>query len=380
MRNILFFQYPWRLWRERLMGVYRYAEKADWHVQVIEHGRTALAPRRAIRFWHPDGCIVEGGYAETPNFDPKVFAAVPTVFCDADVKRMKMPFSGVVHDSVQTARLAVRELLKLGFDDYAFVGNIQPREWSARRQSVMKKMVEKAGREFHVFTSGRPGDMEAFFGRICAWLRSLPKPCGVLGANDMTADLVLQACRMEFIKVPEDIAVVGIDNDEVLCEHSVPTLTSVVPDFEQSGYAAAQLLDGMMSGCITKPKLLRFGATHVVRRNSTTKFLRRDDGVSTAMEYIRTHACDRLTAEEVCALIGGSRRRAELRFKKLVGCTIGEKIQSIRIDKAKSLLVKRSYPIAIIHEFCGYEDSASLRRAFKKVTGVSLRDWRMGQR
>ena len=376
MKNIVFFQYPWRLWRQRLRGGYRYAKKVGWHVQVIEYGRTALAAQKAIRFWRPDGCIVEGGYTELPGFHQKNFTGVPTVYCDANVGRMGGPFNGVVHDSVQTAMLAVRELMSLGFDDYAFVGHIQPREWSDRRRDAMARMIRQQRKRFHEFSSGRPGDMESFFGRIRPWLRKLPKPCAILGANDTTADLVLQACRMEFIKVPDDIAVIGIDNDELLCEHASPTLTSVVPDFEQSGYAAARLLDGLLRNPTAPARLVRFGAAHVVRRNSTVKFRRRDEAVLKAVEYVRLHACAKLSAADACALIGGSRRQAEYRFAKLVGVSIGEQIRSVRIARAKELLLRRGISIESIYVECGYESASSLRRAFKKATGLSLRDWR----
>lgn len=376
MKHVLFFQYPWRLWRDRLKGIYRYAERADWHVQVAEYGRTALTVRKVLQFWKPDGCIVEGGYTELPNFRQQDFAKLPTVYCDANIGHMRNPFSGVIHDSVQTATLAVRELMELGFGDFAFVGYIQPREWSDRRKQVMERMVNEAGRRFHVFLPRRPGDIGSFFDRIRGWLRALPKPCGILGANDTMADLVLQACQKEFIRVPDDIAVVGIDNDELLCEHAVPTLTSVVPDFEQSGYAAAQLLDRVLDNPRSPPKLVRFGAAHVIRRNSTVKFKRRDEAVLDAVEHIRQHACQKLSSADVCMRIGGSRRQAEYRFAKLVGCSIGEQIQSARIARAKCLLLKRSTPIDTIYAECGYENASSLRRAFKKATGQSLRAWR----
>ena len=123
-------------------------------------------------------------------------------------------------------------------------------------------------------------------------------------------------------------------------------------------------------------RLVRFGAAHVVRRNSTVKFRRRDEAVLKAVEYVRLHACAKLSAADVCALIGGSRRQAEYRFAKLVGVSIGEQIRSVRIARAKELLLRRGISIESIYVECGYESASSLRRAFKKATGLSLRDWR----
>lgn len=376
-RNVIFFQYPWRLWRERLAGVYRYAEKADWAVQVLEYGRTALSVRKALAFWKPDGCIVEGGYTELPDFRLADFADVPTVFCDANRAKMGAAFSGVIHDSAVTATLAVTELQRLGYADYGYVGHLQPRDWSDRRARVMARQMAQEGLAFHAFEPGRFRDMEMFSARLRAWLRDLPKPCGVLGANDMMADLVLQACRQERLRVPEEIAVVGIDNDALICEHAQPTLTSVVPDFERSGYLAAKLLDRRLRNPGASPSLVRFGAEHVVRRNSTTRFRRHDAAVLDAVAFIRANGCaPQTTPAAVCARIGGSRRQAECRFRARVGHSIGDEILAVRIARAKGLLLKRFIPIDSLFAECGYRDDSSLRRAFKKATGLSLRAWR----
>ena len=119
--NVLFFQYPWRLWRERFAGVYRYAKKAKWQVSVAEYGRNFESIPAALRFWCPDGLIVEGGYTELADFRQSDFRGYPVVFCDARASRMHRSYSGVAHDSSETAMLAAKELLSLGFSDYAFV-------------------------------------------------------------------------------------------------------------------------------------------------------------------------------------------------------------------------------------------------------------------
>ena len=147
-------------------------------------------------------------------------------------------------------------------------------------------------------------------------------------------------------------------------------------DFEQSGYLAAKLLDDIAAGRATAPCEVRFGATDVVRRNSTRKFARRDDAVRRALELIRAKACEGLTSAEVCRQIGGSRRQAETRFRAYVDSSIGEEIAAIRIERAKSLLLNRSIQIETIFSRCGYSDASSLRRAFKKATGLSPREWR----
>ena len=376
---IAYFQYPWRLWRVRLAGIYRYAERAGWHVQVIEHGLTALPVRQALKFWNPDGCIVERSVMELPGFRPTDFGDIPVVYCDADPARVRHPIANVRHDSSETAAIAARELFSLGLRHFAFVGNIIPREWSDRRREVLAEAVAKAGGTFDAFEPGGPDSVSAFFASIRPWLRTLPKPCGVLAANDISGDLVLQACRMERLGVPEQIAVIGIDNDELVCTHTTPTLSSVRADFEQSGYLAAKLLDDIASGRAAAPCELHFGATDVVRRNSTRKFARRDDAVRHALETIARRACDGLTPAEVCREIGGSRRQAETRFRALAGRSVGEEIAAVRIERAKTLLLRKDLALETLHGLCGYGDPSSLRRAFKKATGLSPRQWRKAQ-
>ncbi len=375
-RNILFFQYPWRLWRDRLAGVYRYAKKAGWQVSVAEYGRNFESISAALRFWRPDGLIVEGGYTELADFRQSDFKGYPVVFCDARASRMRRPYSGVVHDSSETAMLAAKELLSLGFPGYAFVGNLQPREWSEHRREVFAKAVKTAGKRLDVFRSGAAEDLDAFREQLRPWLAGLPRPCGLLAANDTTADIVLRVLKNMRIKVPEEIAVVGIDNDPLICENTTPTLTSVVPDFERSGYIAAEMLDMRMKGGKSRDELRTFSAMHVIHRGSTRILKRKDDAIKKALEFIRERISDGISPRDVVMQIGGSRRQAEYRFREFVGKSIGEEILAVRIETAKKLLADPSIPIGAVAGRCGYSDDSLLRRAFKSVTGLSLSEYR----
>ena len=379
MKNVLYFQFPWRLWRTRLAGIYRYAAKAGWSVQMVEYGLSAMSASESLKFWNPDGCIVERSVMELPGFKFSDFKDVPAVYCDPPpLAAQSGGILAVQHDSSQTAAVASRELVALGLANFAFVGNVIPRDWSEKRRGVFAAAAAAAGGSFSSFDPAGADDIAAFFANIRPWLRFLPKPCGILAANDISGDLVLQACRMEKLRVPDDIAVIGIDNDELVCEHTVPTLSSVMPDFEQSGFLAAQLLDDALAGRVAAPCVRSFGATDVVRRNSTRKFRRRDDAVSAALEYIRDKACEGIAPAAVCRKIGGSRRTIEMRFRAFAGRTIGEEIAAVRIERAKSLLRKRNIAVGAVHAMCGYSDPSSFRRAFQKHTGLSPLQWRNG--
>ena len=376
MRNVLFFQYPWRLWRDRLAGVYRYAKKARWQVSVAEYGRNFESISAALRFWRPDGLIVEGGYTELTGFRQSDFAGYPTVFCDARASRMRRPYSGVVHDSSVTATLAAKELLSLGFSDYAFVGNLQPREWSDHRREVFARVVGAARKGLSVFQPGATEDFDAFRERLRRWLAALPRPCGLLAANDTTADIVLRLLKNMRVKVPDDVAVVGIDNDPLICENTTPTLTSVTPDFERSGYLAAEMLDARMRNGSVRDETRTFAAMHVIHRGSTRMLKRKDDAVRKALEFIREKASEGISPRDVVRHAGGSRRHVECRFREFAGRSIGEELLAVRLEAAKSLLSDPSVSIGSIAERCGYSDGSLLRRAFRSATGMSLSEYR----
>ena len=375
-KNVLFFQYPWRLWRDRLSGVYRYAKKVGWQVSVAEYGRNFESIAAALKFWRPDGLIVEGGYTELADFRQSDFKGCPAVFCDARASRMRRPYSGVSHDSSVTATLAAKELMSLGFSDYAFVGNLQSREWSEHRRDVFAKTVAANGCGIHVFETCTVQDFDAFREKLRPWLGALPRPCGLLAANDATADIVLRLLRNMRIKVPEDIAVVGIDNDPLICENTTPTLTSVAPDFERSGYIAAEMLDIRMKGGKVKDEVRAFASMHVIHRGSTRLLKRKDDAIKKALEYIRENMADGISAIDVIRQIGGSRRQAEYRFREFAGKSIGEELLAVRLETAKKLLSDSSVPIGAVAEKCGYSDDSLLRRAFKSAVGMSLSEYR----
>ena len=375
-KNVLFFQYPWRLWRDRLSGVYRYAKKVGWQVSVAEYGRNFESIAAALKFWRPDGLIVEGGYTELADFRQSDFKGYPAVFCDARASRMRRPYSGVSHDSSVTATLAAKELMSLGFSDYAFVGNLQSREWSEHRRDVFAKTVAANGCGIHVFETCTVQDFDAFREKLRPWLGALPRPCGLLAANDATADIVLRLLRNMRVKVPEDIAVVGIDNDPLICENTTPTLTSVAPDFERSGYIAAEMLDIRMKGGKVKDEVRAFASMHVIHRGSTRLLKRKDDAIKKALEYIRENMAGGISAIDVIRQIGGSRRQAEYRFREFAGKSIGEELLAVRLEAAKKLLSDPSAPIGSVAARCGYSNDSSLRRAFKSATGQSLSEYR----
>ena len=274
-----------------------------------------------------------------------------------------------MHDSVSITRLAARELMNLGLSAYAFVDWHLPVFWSDERGDAFRRIVESNGVRFFrhrlLSLTGSDGIDD-----LSRWLSSLPMPCGVFAANDRVAGCVVAAALKAGLAVPQDIAIVGVDNDIAQCETVPISVSSVSLDREGVGTAAAKLLAEMMDG-VRRPAdcVDAVGAMSVMRRASTRRFI--DARVAAAVEYIRKHACDGVTVGDVVGVMGCSRSLAYLRFSEEVGHSILDEIQSVRIVHAEELLRKGTLSVAAVSDFSGYCSTSEFRRAFKRRTGLS---------
>jgi LacI family transcriptional regulator len=210
------------------------------------------------------------------------------------------------------------------------------------------------------------------------FLESLPKPCAVFAANDKTGEQVLSAARMSGLDVPNDIAVIGVDNFEPICEHTTPPLSSVEPDFRLGGETAALMLlaAAMSKGRFRGSRIQTFGPLRIVRRASSRLLRRNDQHVADAIDLIRREACCGLRSSRVAALFPCSRRMADIRFAKATGHSILAEIHAVQLDRAKQLLKNNNMPLKAISDFCGFVNSNSLRKFFRKETGMSMSRWR----
>lgn len=373
--------------RDEMAGIAAYARNAGWSLQTVEYGTATVnrfhgslgEERRDIRsllkFWHPAGCIVECG-GEPPDIAPRLFGDVPVVFldCPPSVRGQRVPC--VSSDATSIAEHAVRALLPLGFSSYAFVPWPKETLWSRERGKSFADFVAQNGKAFRCFDppSGL-GSME-WRRRLEAWIIALPKPCGVFAANDWCAEQVVGICASRNIAVPNDVAVVGVDNDADMCESAAISISSISTDNVRAGELAARLLAEQMKGGDSSCRTMLFGATGLVRRASTRLLKVADFRVAKAIEHIRRHACEGVEAGDVAEIMECSRRWAEVRFRKVVGHSILEEIQNVRFAKALELMPRRGLRLEEIANACGYESTSFFRKQFKKRMGRSPRDWR----
>lgn len=369
-------------WNEMQDGIYRYARAHGWNIFVAEHKMDRDAVADLLAFWRPDGVIVEGAMDEAGVFLSDVFGDVPVVYLVCDRRHLPPDALCVSHDVQAFGRIAAREFLSLGLASFAFFG-FAGLFWSAERAARFREILRLAGREVALFE--RPflehdwRDLSTGFTQAFGnWLKALPKPCGLLAANDQLGTEVISTCRALGLAVPDDVLVLGIDNDETLCEHVSPTLSSIRPNFEEAGFQAASLLGARRAagGVFAGDRHRLFAADGLVRRQSTRRLPRANAVVSKALELVRLRACSGLRPRDVVAELGCSRRTAELRFRELAGHSIQEEILLTRLARVKQLLSREDVPVETIARRCGWKSTARLRVFFKAAEGVSMRQWR----
>ena len=286
------------------------------------------------------------------------------------------------NDDEQIGCVGARFLASLGAHRaYGFVPTTSHQYWSDFRQSGFTDTIKSRGDEPIIFrspgTAGSREDLDA----LKEWLVNLPKPAAVMTAWDTRATQVLNICQEARIKVPRQIAVLGVDNDELLDESCVPPLTSILPDHEKLGYAAARALERLMAGRgpkDSKPFLIR--PVKVVERESAVASTPTAHILSRALDFIRKNAVKGIKVDDVAKALGISRRLADLRFQQFSGETINETITRHRLDAVKKFLATTNRPIRTISEECGYTDPSYLKVLFKRRFGCTMREWRRQNR
>ena len=211
---------------------------------------------------------------------------------------------------------------------------------------------------------------------LAAWLRGLPRPVGLMASNDVRARQVLDICADQGISVPHEIAVIGVDNDELLCEMSNPSLSSVVPDTETIGFNAAALVDRMIRGDTPPDAPPRVKPLGMVERASTDALAIRDADTAAAVRFIRSRACDGITVSDVLDHVQVSRSTLQRRFLGSVGRSAKSEILRVRLQRAKHLLRTTCHSLAEIAELTGFGYPANLSQAFAKDTGQTPGQYR----
>ena len=360
--------------RDILRGIALYVrEHGPWSIYHEPRSLEESVPRW-LRNWDGDGIIAR--LQNTRIAKAIASTGIPAVDVLGVVRRPELPLAHV--DNGAIARLAAEHLLERGFRHFAFCG-LDGINWSDERRDAFGRAVALAGGECIIYTiPGRPGTWEDEQDRLAAWVRSLPHPCGLMACNDPRGQKVLEACRRSGVRVPDEVAVIGVDDDEPICAIADPTLSSVVANHEGVGYQAAALLDLAMAGDIEAGVAVYVPPVGVVTRQSTDVLALTDREVATAIGFIRGHACLGLGVDEVCRELALSRSTLQRRFRDELGHTIHDEIVHARLKRAQELLAETDMPIATIALRCGFgcrEYLGAVLRARVGQTPASYRRW-----
>lgn len=358
--------------QEKLSGIFRYlGDSPEWDVRFIRSAQefTAARVKTAIADGY-DGFIVSIPDAERAA-EPLADTDIPTIVMDIHSPALSARRKNIVfirNSPEEIGRSAANHLLSIGrCRSYAFVHHQSVMQWSVDRFNAYRDTLREHGFECHELKS--PEGIE-----------KLERPVGVFAANDDRGYDVIEFCRANQLRVPEDIAVIGINNDTLVCENCHPRLSSIQPDFEQEGYLAAETLSRMMhpAPCTPHPapRTLFVGVKQVVRRESTAELSLSGKLVQRALVYIRKNALKGISVTDVAAHLHVSRRLADLRFRELQGTTIGETIISERLTEVKRLLRETKDPIDAIAVRCGYENPNYLKNLFKRRFAMTMREFR----
>jgi LacI family transcriptional regulator len=274
--------------------------------------------------------------------------------------------------------MAAEYLMNRGFRKFAFCG-LNDTFWSAGRKEGFTKKIAEAGFEVHCYKQPGSKAMRLWKNEeaiLCNWLRSLPKPIGLTACNDDRAHHVTEACKLIGLHVPEDVAVLGVDNDEFVCELSNPPISSISYNSERAGYDAAAILDKMMGGKKVTQQTILIPATHVITRRSTDILAVEDRTVAEALRFIREHAHRAIQVQDVAEAVALSRVTLCKRFHTAIGRSPSKEIKRARIEYITRLLVETSLPVSNIASSLGYTSLAHIARYFQDEKGMSLTAYR----
>jgi LacI family transcriptional regulator len=364
--------------RAILSGISQYVrEYGPWTVYIEQRSLQDPAPPWLER-WAGDGIIAR---ASTPQSARKLAkTGVPTVDLNDQVRGLGLP--QIHSDHAAIARLAADHLIDRGFRHFAYFG-FPIFEWSVRRQQAFTNHVLAAGHQFHEGLPGRrvhwshqQASWEDEIEGVAQWVKRLPKPLGIMAGNDIRGIQMLDACRRAGVAVPEEVAVVGVDNEELVCLLAYPPLSSVVPDAYRVGYESAALLDQMMKGHRVTEMLRSIPPVSVATRQSSDVTAIANPCLASAMQFIRESACQGIGVDDVLAHLSVSRSVLQRLFRKELGQTILDAITATRMQRVKQLLAETDLSLNDIADRAGFSYVEYLSTSFRHHTGQSPSSYR----
>lgn len=361
--------------RDLLEGITRYLRMhRPWSILLERRELDSVRPRW-LETWRGDGVLTRWSAEGVAGQLVESGASV------VDLSGRRSPYGPPrIHcDDAAIGRVAAEHLLQRGLRSFGYCG-FGGELWAGRRRDGFLAALARSGFRAEVYESpwaglaGRPS--EEGRQQIEAWLGSLPKPCGVMACSDMRGLQVLDGCRSAGVKVPDEVAVIGVDDDALLCGLCDAPLSSVIPNTQHIGYEAAALLDTLMEGGRPGFRERLIPPLGVATRMSTDVIAVEDPAFAFALRFIREHACHGITIADVLQGVPMSRMTLERRFRKYLGHSPHAEIRAVQVGRAKKLLADTGHAVHRIARLVGFEYPEYFNVVFKREVGLSPGEFR----
>ena len=364
------------LWNIKIFTSYEMQTAGDWRQNVIE--------------WRPDGIAVASMkaryYLSGQSSAISCRCKIAAFASDDPALDKQMPPRTIFVDinDADIVEAAFNLMKKRGLESFAFVHTAEASEVlrSSRRAAALRRMADKAGFTFTECGACRDDNWTSRLTSLADELAALPTPCGVMAYNDRCAREVIDACNLAGLSIPSQIQVVGVDDQQEICENVRPRLTSIEPDFEGVGYLLAQRMDELLTTGKAK-KMSICGVKRIVERETTRDLSGAARLVTAAEKYINANACQGLppspkglVPSALAAALKVSRRYLEIRFKEVKGEGIAEAIRRRKLEEVCRLLRETDLPIGEIAYRCGFPVQTHLNAIFRRTYGTTLRTYR----
>lgn len=367
-RVLLVFNFCWDDAKAILMGISRYAH-GSWEV-LIDAQAAAAAEDWWVRSAEWDGVI-------TRHMSPSLIEAcrarqIPLI--DLNDAPVVKDIPKIRPDNNAAGHMGAEHFLERGFKHFAFCGLTE--SWARERAAGFMEALGLAGKSCSILEADYrlvdPRWDEEQQALIQKWLADLPRPLALMACNDLRALQVVSACRKAGYLVPNEIAVLGVNNDYLRCAFGNPPLSSVATDRQLAGYRAAELLDQMMvAGRSTGNEDIRIDPIRVVVRHSTDVLAIEDRATCAAIHFIRQFACQGITAEDVAKHVGVSRHVLERKFRHLLGRSAHAEIRQIQVARIKQLLIETDLPLKNIADLVGITHTEYVNVMFSRHVGMT---------
>jgi len=360
--------------RSVLDGVVRYLNMyGPWSLYFRPKGLEA-SPPAWLREWNGDGVLVR--VDNTEMAEAVWQSGIPAVNLRLNYPEFPLPVVGL--DNLALGPIAFEHLLDCGLQHFGFCASASAEyPWEDERLLSFQKCVEATGRTCSVFR-GFDAPWEEEENAMAEWIRNLPKPVGVMACHDDRGLELLEACRRAGVHVPEEVAVIGVDNDDFVCKLSNPPMTSISPNAERIGFEAAALLADLMKNKRRKKprKSILLPPGGVVPRESTDVLATEDRELAAALRFIRQNACNGLRVYEVVRATGISQKTLERRVQDLLKRSPKEEITRVQLETARSLLLETELTVTQISKRCGFSEPKYFNAVFKEKLGLPPGEYR----